>query len=254
MPRTAFVSDIHLNPDLFRRENLFLQLLDHFEREQYSSLFLLGDVFDLWVGSSNFFYTQNKKVVDCLTKLVHKGVAVHYFEGNHDFHVSEFWKKRGVKVYTNPESFKINELSFYIEHGDLIDTDDKGYLFLKSFLRNNCVNFFLQKLSGKYLYLLGDFLSRLSSHRRTKKNSSFALQKKRKILYKIREHAQTVASQRDIDVFVSGHLHLLDEFSFEEAGKTIRSFNLGSWLQDDPYFLKAEEQSLELIQVKSILS
>ena len=95
-----FISDIHIK-NINERSSIKLLRFLHFLRDnsEATHLFLLGDIFDLWVGDSDIFQTKFQAIVDALADLKQKGMQVVYFEGNHDVHVKRFWEKMGIPVH-----------------------------------------------------------------------------------------------------------------------------------------------------------
>jgi UDP-2,3-diacylglucosamine hydrolase len=57
-------------------------------------LFLLGDIFDLWVSNGAVFVKKFQAISDAIGDLTSSGVRVVFFEGNHDLHIAPHWKKR----------------------------------------------------------------------------------------------------------------------------------------------------------------
>lgn len=143
--RAIFVSDLHLtSPDDFKTKVFveFLRTLLRDSKTQTVSLFLVGDIFDLWVGGHRYFVSRFQNVVDAIGALVKAGVSVHYFEGNHDLHLGRFWRDQvGAEVHTDSGVFRIGRYDVRVEHGDLINPEDKGYLFLRRFLRSGPLKF-----------------------------------------------------------------------------------------------------------------
>ncbi|MEK7356174.1 MAG: UDP-2,3-diacylglucosamine diphosphatase, partial [Bdellovibrionota bacterium] len=139
-----FVSDLHLTSGDDPRSQTFLRFLAGLHEaakaggeKSPTHLFLVGDVFDLWIGSHSYFVGRFATVVDAIRLLVRDGVEVHYFEGNHDLHLRKFWQDDvGVRVHPDAETFELAGKRVRVEHGDLINPDDKGYLFLRGFLRS----------------------------------------------------------------------------------------------------------------------
>jgi UDP-2,3-diacylglucosamine pyrophosphatase LpxH len=47
----------------------------------------------------------------------------------------------------------------------------------------------------------------------------------------IRDYAALVFKNKKFDYLVTGHVHVQDEFKFENSGNEFQSVNLGSWFQ-----------------------
>ncbi len=212
----------------------FLRSLQNGEREA-SHLFLLGDIFDLWIADHNYFAQKFAPIVHELSQIVKSSVQVYYFEGNHDLHLKKFWQEEhGIKVFTDKEYISLGSYQVRIEHGDFINPDDKAYLRLRAFLRSKFMHFLSYNLPGKLVALLGEKSSEAS-----RKRSSVVRKSKEELLRKmIRTYAEKSHKiDPHFDLLITGHMHVKDDYSFNSNGKEIRSINLGSWL-DEPMALE----------------
>ena len=72
-----FVSDIHIRDINERNSVRLLRFLRFLATDsQTTHLFLLGDIFDLWVGDSNVFQTKFQAIIDELAALKKKGIEL----------------------------------------------------------------------------------------------------------------------------------------------------------------------------------
>jgi len=189
-----------------------------------TTLFLVGDVFDLWLGGHSYFVEKFKPLVEELKAFTAAGGKLHYFEGNHDLHLSGFWEGEvGAKVHTGPEIFMFDDTVVRVEHGDEMDPEDSRYIFLRWLLRTWFMKFIILNLPGAIVAMIGRWASSASRVYTDNKRDED------RILNVIHTHAQKVYGQRHFDAIISGHVHLRDEFHFQKDEKLIKSFNLGSW-------------------------
>ncbi|MES2962555.1 MAG: UDP-2,3-diacylglucosamine diphosphatase [Bdellovibrionota bacterium] len=234
--RAYFVSDLHLTSSEDPRTQTFVRFLrDLHSRavkggaESPTHLFLVGDIFDLWIGSHDYFVSRFRDVVDSIRVLVRDGIEVHYFEGNHDLHLREFWATDvGARVHPDAMNFELAGRIVRVEHGDLINPDDKGYLFLRRFLRSRSMTTIALKLPSPLVRAIGEKASRAS---RDYTSTAKRLPEDR-IRTLIRTHAEKVAREENFDMIVTGHVHVRDDHEFEIGTKKIRSVNLGSWFDE----------------------
>jgi UDP-2,3-diacylglucosamine hydrolase len=229
MPQKAvFVSDLHLTGPEDSKTQMFMKLLNRLSGEGVTHLFLVGDIFDLWVGPHDYFANRFADVVRAISKLVRDGIKVHYFEGNHDLHLEKFWaEKVGAIVHADDATFSIAGLTVRVEHGDLINPDDRGYLFLRSFLRSKPMTFLAHNLPEKFVQMIGERASSASRDYTSNAKAKAA----EEIRDLIRQHAEAQSHLNDFDLIVTGHVHVSDDFFFDIGGKKIRSVNLGSWFE-----------------------
>ena len=81
-----FIGDVHLDRDDADLE-AFLGFLDGTARSA-STVVLMGDLFNLWIGDRALEQPHQRAVIDALASLRSRGVAVRYVEGNRDYRVS----------------------------------------------------------------------------------------------------------------------------------------------------------------------
>lgn len=247
MTRAYFVSDVHLVAEDDARGRLFLDLLRRIDEDEVAThVFLLGDIFDLWLADHDYFLERFPAVVAALEKLQARGLELHYFEGNHDLHLERFWGRRlGMRVHPGPVHTELAGRRVRLEHGDQMDPDDRGYLFLRWFLRTPPIRFLLLHLPGSLIARIGERASAHSrdytSNRKTISPSGAAS--------KIRAHAAQAHAERPFDLILSGHVHVRDDHRFETAGGEARSVNLGSWF-DRPCAFLLDERGGRFIELE----
>ena len=82
-----FASDIHLGLKVGQthatRERLFVRWLDEVSADA-EAIFLVGDVFDFWYEYRRVVPKGFTRLLGKLSELTDRGVAVHFFPGNHD--------------------------------------------------------------------------------------------------------------------------------------------------------------------------
>lgn len=95
MLQALFFSDLHLSSmNDPRAGSRFFAFSRCLKGENCSHLFLLGDIFDLWIGDHAYFREAYAPIIDEIQRLVSEKVDVHYFEGNHDLYLKSFWDGR----------------------------------------------------------------------------------------------------------------------------------------------------------------
>jgi UDP-2,3-diacylglucosamine hydrolase len=231
--RAWFVSDLHILSAEDVRYARFLKFLEDRLQDGTTHLFLVGDVFDLWVGGHDYFSQRYSAVVDVIRKIVEKKIEVHYFEGNHDLHLSDFWQDElGVHVHRDFKMFHFGSFRVRVEHGDEMNPEDTGYLILRKALRTAPVEWLASALPGDVIQKIGNSMSR-SSRKWT--SSTFKRLNENAIRKMIRTHAAAVYESEPFDLLVTGHVHVRDDHEWSpRAGERARSIGLGCWLVDRP--------------------
>jgi len=248
MESAYFVSDLHLTSSEHPRATLFTSFLRFLSAgENVSHLFLLGDIFDLWLADHQYFVDEYRSIIAEITRLKDEGAEIHYFEGNHDIHLRSFWEDRlGLLVHDGPIHVELCNQTLRLEHGDQMDPDDRGYRFLRWFLRTPPIRFLICHLPGALIVRLGE---RASATSRTYTSESKTISDHEAVA-KIRKHARKAYAERRFDVIVSGHVHIRDDCILQEGPRRYRSVNLGSWL-DAPCYLKLDGSGLRLLELST---
>ena len=156
-----FAGDFHLGrPDkdssLSREKNI--EWLNHIKKDA-QDVFLMGDLFDFWFEYKNVIPKDNLRFLSTISNLIDEGITIHYFIGNHDLWVINYFKELGIKVYDKPQNFKINEKILLIGHGDGLGKGDTGYKFLKGIFKNKFCQFLFRWIHPDIGIPLGRFLS-----------------------------------------------------------------------------------------------
>lgn len=224
----AFISDVHLRSLDERNGHLLLRFFSFLEAAPgRPTIFLLGDIFDVWVGNHRVFKKRFGALLEVIDRLRTRGCRIIYFEGNHDLHLKKFWQdKLGAEVFTEAATFQVGGMTIRCEHGDEMNLEDLAYLRLRRFLRHPVTEKALLNMPGALLDFLANKWSQHSRGQSSRDEKSEAIRKT------IRTHAERVARQENFDVIVSGHMHVRDDWSFDFEGRGVRSINLGTWLTE----------------------
>jgi UDP-2,3-diacylglucosamine hydrolase len=230
-----FVSDIHIASPDEPRAALFLDWLRSLSGgENATHLFLLGDIFDLWVADHGYFIERYAEIVAEIRRLRGEGVDIQYFEGNHDLHLRYFWADRlGVTVRPGPVQLQLGGKAVRLEHGDQMNPDDRGYLFLRWFLRTPPVRFLIRHMPGSLVARIGD---RASASSRAYTSSGGKAISAEEVTAKALQHARKVHAVASFDLIISGHIHVRHDQAVDSESGHFRSVNLGSWMDGPCYF------------------
>ena len=245
MQRAYFVSDLHIASPEDPKFTRFLGLLGSLTGENSSHLFLLGDIFDMWLGDHRYFIDRYRPLIDEIERLRDAGVNIHYFEGNHDLHLGRYWAGQlGITVHADPAHVEVAGQLLRLEHGDQMDPEDRGYRFLRWFLRTPAMRFLIYNLPGKLAAGIGERAS-ATSRSYTSETKVIA---PGDAVTKIRDHAANVHRQLPFDLIVSGHVHVRDDHTMSGSAGSFRSVNLGTWL-DTPCCFVLDESGARFIEL-----
>lgn len=243
MKNIYFASDQHFgipNPEKSReREAIFIQWLDEI-KEDADTVFLLGDLFDFWFEYKTVVPRGFIRVLGKIAALKDQGVNFHFFVGNHDLWMDDYFEKElGIPVYHKPKRFEFSGKKFLIGHGDGLGPGDKGYKRMKKVFTHPFSKWLYRWLHPDLGVRLAQYLSTKNKlisgdediHFLGEENEWLAQYAKRKLE---KEH---------FDYFLFGHRHLPMEI---ELPKDSRYVNTGDWISHFTYAVfDGEELSLK---------
>jgi UDP-2,3-diacylglucosamine hydrolase len=124
---SIFISDLHLAPERPRIVDTFLA----FARDTAASaeaLYILGDLFEYWVGDDDLAEAFNASVADALAALSRGGVAISLLHGNRDLLLGQAFAERcGARLIADPTLLDLYGTRTLLMHGDTLCTDDVDY-------------------------------------------------------------------------------------------------------------------------------
>ena len=127
MPRALFISDLHLTSERPAANEAFFAFLER-EAPGATGLYILGDLFEFWVGDDDLSDPLNAIVAGFLSNTVRAGTPVFLMHGNRDFLMAEaFCKAAGATLLPDPTVLDLFGTSTLLMHGDTLCTDDAAY-------------------------------------------------------------------------------------------------------------------------------
>ncbi len=133
---TLFVSDLHLSAERPAIIALFLGFL-RAQAARAEALYILGDLFEYWIGDEAVEQEEFRPVVQGLRALTASGVPVSVLHGNRDFLLGEgFERTSGCRLLTEPARLGLYREPVLLMHGDLLCTDDLDYQKFRTTVRD----------------------------------------------------------------------------------------------------------------------
>ncbi len=222
-----FISDIHLGAPASKnnreRELLFANWLDEI-KDDVAELYLLGDIFDFWWEYKKVVPRGFTRILGRIADLTDSGVDVHFFAGNHDLWAFDYLTEEiGVTVHHNEIVKDIKGKKFFLAHGDGLDADDKGYMFLKKIFTNKTLQWMYSRLHPNFAFALAHKWSK--SRQMAKINIDDKFDVNSEGIFKF---AENFLEKEFVDFFISGHRHVMLNV---EIGKNSRFILLGDWIK-----------------------
>jgi UDP-2,3-diacylglucosamine hydrolase len=132
---TLFVSDLHLHASRPAITALFLDFLRG-EAAHCESLYILGDLFEAWLGDDADDALAND-VRTALLQLRAAGVSVSLMRGNRDFLFGpRLAADTGARLLPDPCVIDLYGEPTLLMHGDLLCSDDRAYLNFRAQVRD----------------------------------------------------------------------------------------------------------------------
>lgn len=233
--KVFFASDQHFGaPSLEEskvREAKFIRWLDSI-RDEVQVLFLMGDLFDFWHEWKHVVPKGFVRVLGKLAELSDQGVEIHFFIGNHDLWMKDYFEKEiGAKVYFEKQEFSIEGKSFLLAHGDGLGPGDKGYKRMKKLFTNPVAQWAFKWLHPDWAMRIALYLSQKNKMISGEADKAFLGEDREFLILYSRKKLET----QHYDYFIYGHRHLPLVLSLNEAGSTY--VNLGDWIS---YFTYGE--------------
>ena len=235
------ISDIHVKLDGRNSELLKSFLVQDFKSGD--EVFLLGDIFDLLIGPHKEYKDIFKFFFERIDELISNGVKVHYFEGNHDFHLEKLLQSHGVQVHKEPYVCEYFGKKVLFCHGDEIELGNLSYKIYKNFIQSRPLNIVANYVMPfKVLNLIGENASKKS--RKRNKNRYGNPQDNIRIRDSFRLAAKKAQEKYQVDIVFCGHSHFKDDYQWDNK----RYLNCG-YLPHTKNFIKFSNDSIDFIKL-----
>lgn len=235
-----FISDLHIaleKPAITRR---FLNFLNT-EATKAKAVYILGDLFDVWVGDDDFTPPINK-IKRHLKQLTDSGVKVYLQQGNRDFLLADkFCQQTGIVLLDDYAVIDLYGVKTLLTHGDLLCTDDKPY---QAFRKKSHTQEWQQNILSKplLLRLLGARWYRFRSFFHKKNKSQEIMDVNQQTVIEIMREHQVLR-------LIHGHTHRPAIHDLKIDGQNAQRFVLSEWKQDSASILSWDESGQKTIKL-----
>ncbi|WP_462158312.1 UDP-2,3-diacylglucosamine diphosphatase [Pseudoalteromonas sp. GB56] len=199
--RAVFISDVHLG----YKDCKAAYLLDFLNSIKCETLYLVGDIVDLWSMKRRFYWhPSHYQVLEALKEKVEQGTRVIYVPGNHDETLRRYDQDTlmGVEVHRQFEHITTEDKRFLILHGDDFDSATR-YSKLISVIGDTAYDFllFLNRWHNRARRLYGGRYWSLASWIKAR------VHKAQEAILAFENAAIHEAKKRGYDGIVCGHIH-----------------------------------------------
>ena len=227
-----FASDSHLGvPDKVKsleREKKLVRWLDDVKKDA-TELYLLGDIFDFWFEYKLVVPKGYVRLLGKLAEISDSGVPIHYFVGNHDMWMKDYFEQElGIQIHKEPITKIYNNIKFYIGHGDGLGPGDSGYKILKKVFRNKLCQWLFARLHPNFAIWLANRSSDISRMKHEEKEINYMGDDKERLLQYVKQQLP----KEHFDYFILGHRHLPMDIKLAVNSRYI---NTGDWIRNYSY-------------------
>ena len=221
------LTDVHLSDERPAQVQRFMDTLAGPARSA-GQLFILGDLFEYWVGDDDHAAPLAATVLSALTALVQGGCAVSLLHGNRDFLIgTDFASQTGIRLLDDPVCLPVGGTPTILMHGDLLCTDDRAYLAFRDQVRQPAwqQQFLAQPLTVRHQMARGA----------TAESGRAKAQKTEEIMDVTATAVADVFRRFGCNRLIHGHTHRPDRHVHTVDGRSCERWVLPDWYQTGGY-------------------
>jgi len=223
---THCIADLHLcqtRSDLFALFKHYMKII----APQSGRLYVLGDLFEAWIGDDCLLSENDHTKIYLDTIALFKdyssqGGQLFFLHGNRDFLLgSDFEKRTGGKLLTEPYFTNLASKKIAFMHGDSLCTDDIAYQDFKKMVRDQqWQNQFLSLPIGKRSEIAGELREKSKDAQAEKTNEIMDVNQQSVIEF---------FRDNKIDWLIHGHTHRQANHPLEVDGRLVNRIVLSDW-------------------------
>ncbi len=187
-----------------------------------SQLYILGDLFDFWVGDDGSAALGQEQVEHIIRRTTNNGLHVFFIHGNRDFLIGgEFEKRTGCKILADQTLITLGSESVLLTHGDSLCSDDiEHQIARKTMVTSKWKNAFLNQS-------IEERINTASTMR--KKSEISKKSKSMEIMDVNQQHVESVMREHGVLTMIHGHTHkpAIHEFTLDAV--LAKRYVLGDW-------------------------
>jgi len=227
-----FASDQHFGISNHKksivREKRFVHWLDSVKQDA-QAIFLLGDLFDCWYEYKTVVPKGFVRVLGKLAEISDSGVTIHFFVGNHDLWMLDYFEKElNIPVHYEPLELTVNSTSFLIGHGDGLGPGDKGYKRMKKVFTNRFSQWLYRWIHPDWGMRLAQYLSTKNKLISGEEDVVFLGEENEWLV----QYCKRKLESKHYDYFLFGHRHLPMTIKLSDKSTYI---NTGDWISHFTY-------------------
>jgi len=232
-----FIADLHLTEDRPDITACFLSFLKN-EAQQASTLYILGDLFEYWIGDdddSDFVNT----IATALKQLADSGTSIYFIHGNRDFLLGKkYAQKAGFTLLPESTVIDLYGQKALIMHGDTLCTQDIDYQKFRKKSRSWWWQFIIKSLPLKTR-------KKIAQNYRSK-SAQAKLGKSLEIMDVTQTAVTEELAKTNTLLLIHGHTHRPATHNFQLNNKAAQRIVLGDWYEQGAW-LKVTPEKMTLL-------
>ena len=201
-------------------------------------MFILGDLFDYWIGDDANTFQEIKSSLNQLSKKV----KIYFIAGNRDFLIGdEFLSSCQVILLEDPTLISLGDTIALIMHGDTLCTDDIDYQKWRTQVRSTeWINNFIEKPLSERMKICEELRSQSESKKKNKSDS----------IMDVNDTAvEEILRQNNYPKYlIHGHTHRPNIHDYFLESHFLQRWVLGDWHINGNYILW-EEKKLQSVSL-----
>jgi UDP-2,3-diacylglucosamine hydrolase len=224
---SLFISDLHLSEERPSANETFFSFIEE-KASKAAALYILGDLFEYWIGDDDLDDPFNAVVAGFLRNLSRGGVQLFVMHGNRDFLMgSRFCEATGARLLDDPSRIELGGTATALLHGDTLCTDDIDYQAWRRIARS-------EKWQREFL------AKSLAERRQTilelREKSKQVIQAKPAAIMDVNDAAvQQAFESQAVSRIVHGHTHRAGRHTHQVGSRLCERWVLPDWYGNGGY-------------------
>jgi UDP-2,3-diacylglucosamine hydrolase len=220
---TYFISDLHLSDYSSDITENFLSFIENHivtTNTKADALYILGDLFDFWVGD-DYLSDTAEKVAKTLKQASQK-TPIYYMQGNRDFLLNKsFCDLAGMKLIPDPIKINLYNTPTLLTHGDSLCMLDKKYTQFRAFSRNRLIQKLFLAIPVSLRLKIANYIREKSTLDSRKKSAEIMDVSPEAVIQLIQTH--------QVKRLIHGHTHRPAHHKVFTPHTPTERFVLGAW-------------------------
>ncbi len=230
---TLFISDLHLSAQEDALQDLFFNFVKG-PALMAEKIYVLGDLFDIWVGKDIQTPFHNK-VAAAFKTLHNKGISLYFMAGNRDFLLQrDFLIKSGLQKLSDPSLISLYGKPMLLTHGDKLCTQDIAYQRYRKIAQHPITQKFFLLLPRKTRLSIAEKLRH--------KSKQYQQHQHHDILDVTPGAVQDIMQRFKVPYLLHGHVHRPQFHQVEGIIPNGHRFVLGDWHQKGSFIISSSTE------------